>query len=721
MEIAGKGEMKVATTWAVVGLLLALIGPVGGAAAGTKDATIFVANQFDVTAYPAGASGDVAPIAVTPDMAAPTGIARDASGRIYVTNRATDTVTVYAANANGNVPPIAVIGGSNTQLANPAAIALDAGGKIYVLNSAQSPRGSSITVYPPLATGIGILNEAPVATIAGSKALLDDPTGVAVDSEGNIYVANESGGPAERHERNDRGKVTVYPVGSDGNVAPIATISGSRTGLSYPLGIALDSSGNIYVANADTANTGSNSTGPSITVYPAGSHGNAAPIAVIAGGNTGLNYPQGIALDSAGNLYAEGYVSEVGYSINTYPAGSNGNVSPTVTIVGADTGLNVPSGIALDSGGNIYVSNDYLEANQPGSVTVYPAGSSGDVVPTVRITSNYTGIELASGIAVDSKGSIYVANEIGGAEEEGSITIYSAGSFAIGPPVATIAGDNTGLYYPFRIAVDSSGNIYVLNSDDAITVYPAGSNGDVIPNATLNIDQSEKNSPTGMAVGPGGALYIANQGGLKCKGRSCHQTSPDSVAVYRTGSDGNAKPTAVISGPDTKLASPSAIAVDHGGEIYVTNEGPIECRHYGKCTVCGPSGPGRINVYAPGSNGDAKPIAEISGSNTGIGSPYGITLDSSGNIYALNGGYVPGGLGGGDSLDSLFGERAAAEQIVGCFVLVDERSVEPILIFPAGSNGDVSPIGGIVGRYTGLTSPAAIAVGPTAPYVRPSF
>src|SRR6202167_5659988 len=349
MEIAGKREMKVATTWAVVGLLLALIGPVGGAVAGTKDTTIFVANQFDVTAYPAGASGDVAPIAVTPDMAAPSGIARDASGRIYVTNRATNTVTVYAADANGNVPPLAVIGGSNTRLASPAAIALDAGGKIYVLNSAQYPKGS-ITVYPPLATGTGILNEAPVASIAGSKTLLDSPSGIAVDSDGNIYVANESGGPVVRHERNDRGRVTVYAAGSDGNVAPIATISGAATGLSYPIGIALDSSGNVYVGNAETANAGSNPSSASITVYPAGKHCNAAPIDVIAGENTDLDYPQGIALDSAGTLYAEGYVSEVGYSINTYPAGSNGNVSPTATIAGADTGLYGPFGIALDSG-----------------------------------------------------------------------------------------------------------------------------------------------------------------------------------------------------------------------------------------------------------------------------------------------------------------------------------------------------------------------------------
>src|SRR5260370_36718126 len=119
MKIAGKGEMKVAATWAVAALLLAMIGPVGGAAAGTKDTTIFVANLSNVTAYPAGSKGDVAPIAVTTDMVSPSGIATDATGRIYVTNGLTNTVTVYAANANGNVPPIAVIGGSKTPPCQP--------------------------------------------------------------------------------------------------------------------------------------------------------------------------------------------------------------------------------------------------------------------------------------------------------------------------------------------------------------------------------------------------------------------------------------------------------------------------------------------------------------------------------------------------------------------------------------------------------------------------
>ncbi len=706
--------MIVARTWAVAALLVGVIGIAVSAAAGTKYPTIFVANGYDVTAYPARSTGDVAPIALTTDTAAPNGVATDSSGRIYVTNGATNTVTVYAADANGNVPPIAVIGGSKTRLANPNGIALDASGKIYVLNSMNYSNGS-ITVYPPLDAGTGILNEAPIAVIAGSKTRLDNAAGITLDSKGNIYVANGLRVRVRPDQSYDSGRLTVYRAESNGNVAPIATISGHRTGLAYPVGIALDSGGNIYVANYYTANTRSDlKYDSSITVYPAGSNGNAPPSAVIAGDNTGLSYPQGIALDSSGNLYAEGYGNGVGYSVNVYPEGSNGNVSPSASIAGADTGMDGPFAIALDSSGNIYVLNSYGGTAQLGSVTAYPAGSSGDTVPTATITSNFTRLPFASGIAVDSPGNIYVTNTLSGAGEDFSIEIYPAGSYATGPPIATIAGDDTGLYFPFGIALDSSGNISVLNRSvqnrgGTVTVYPAGSAGDAMPNAMINIDTSGKNSPTGVAVNPGGDLYVANQGGVKCDQQSCFQTSLDSVAVYPAGSDGDAKPSAVISGGATNLASPSAIAVDHTGRIYVTNEGIAKCmRGCGQCIPI-PAGPGSVSVYGPGSKGDVMPLATISGPNTGLRFPYEIAVDSSEKIYVLN------SAGIGFACSGIVKERGAVKVGVPKAGIFADRIGDPILIFAAGSNGDVAPIGTIGGPYTGLYGPVGIAVGPAGP------
>ena len=143
-----------------------------------------------------------------------------------------------------------------------------------------------MTDYPALGSSTGTLDEAPISTIGGINTNLTDPQGIAVDSSGKIYVADDGN---EEDEGISPG-VLVYAAGSNASAAPIATISGSNTGLGEAYsshGIALDSSGNIYVANFYT---------PSVFVYPAGSNGNVFPSATISGPATELSEPQFLAI-----------------------------------------------------------------------------------------------------------------------------------------------------------------------------------------------------------------------------------------------------------------------------------------------------------------------------------------------------------------------------------------------------------------------------------------
>jgi len=144
--------------------------------------------------------------------------------------------------------------------------------------------------------------------------------------------------PAALYVANFTGNsITVYAAGATGNATPVATIAGSNTGLNAPFGIALDAGGRLYVANIDS---------DSITVYAAGATGNATPMTTIAGSNTGLNNTIGIAVDAAGRLYVSNYNSG-NFGIVIYAAGASGNATPMAIIAGSNTGLNFPTYLAL--------------------------------------------------------------------------------------------------------------------------------------------------------------------------------------------------------------------------------------------------------------------------------------------------------------------------------------------------------------------------------------
>jgi hypothetical protein len=313
----------------------------------TPDKPFYVANPGNnsITVYAAGDSCNATPAGTisgsNTGLGAPTFIALDAAGRLYVSN-GEGTITVYAAGATGNATPTATIAGSNTGLSFPSGIALDGAGQLYVANSLNCPNVSdcfdaSITVYAAGATG----NATPTATIHGSNTGLHDPTGIALDGAGRLYVRNLAG-------------ITVYAAGATGNATPIATIQVSTTGLGLvPAGIALDAAGRLYVANPQLAGVGSSS--GSIAVYAAGANGNATPIATIQGSNTGLNTPAGIALDAAGRLYVAnpgnggsvGPWAGPGNTVTVYTPGATGNVAPTGMIAGRKTGLNNPTSITF--------------------------------------------------------------------------------------------------------------------------------------------------------------------------------------------------------------------------------------------------------------------------------------------------------------------------------------------------------------------------------------
>src|SRR6266480_4140718 len=299
---------------------------------------------------------------------------------LYVANTGANSITVFAAGATGDAIPAAVIAGSDTRLDSPVAVTLDAARNIYVANFDIAV--PSITVYAPGASG----NAVPTAVIVGSATGLCDPFALAVDGAGTLYVAN--------HCANS---ITVYAPGANGDVAPTAAIAGDNTGLSSPSGLALDASGRIYVTNQGDL-FGENA---SVEIFSSGASGNATPLARIAGGNTGLIAPAGIALDAAGNIYVPNANASPA-DITIYAAAADGNVAPTSTIVTRFVAgipdlafvFGFPIGIAVDGSGNVHVASFGSH-----SVVVYAAGVSGVATPLTVIAGGNTGLAALCGLA----------------------------------------------------------------------------------------------------------------------------------------------------------------------------------------------------------------------------------------------------------------------------------------------------------------------------------
>jgi hypothetical protein len=268
-------------------------------------------------------------------------------------------------------------------------------------------------------------NASPVGEISGSKTMLELPMGLAMDSRGNIYVANVSN------------TITVYAAGAEGNVAPVRTISGTKTLLNHPAGIAIDSHDELYVANQ--TNLASR-----ITIYASNAKGDAAPIRTIHGRKTGLNYPWGLAFDSQSNLYV-GNQTDPG-SVTVYAPNANGNAAPLRTIAGPATKIVEPAGLAVDASGYLYV----VETQGYEAVVIFAPDANGNATPSSYFNSG--DLYSSFGIGLDGRDNMYVTNV--GYDDPPFIAIFAAGTTGNeGRVLRSIIGKKTKLVWPEGVIV----------------------------------------------------------------------------------------------------------------------------------------------------------------------------------------------------------------------------------------------------------------------------
>ena len=212
------------------------------------------------------------------------------------------------------------IAGPNTAMNVPSGIAFDGNNNLYVTNL----QGASIEVF-----ALPTASPTPSATATPTSSPSPTPSPL------------PSGATATPSP-------TPVPTATPINIAPIRTIAGAATGLGQPSGIAFDSSGNIYVSDAAAsasvlpAGSCSRATCPAVLIFPAGANGAAVPKA-IAGPLTKFNAPSDVKVDKSNNVYVADTTASGAGVIYVFAPGASGNIAATSTFTspGAVIGIGI--------------------------------------------------------------------------------------------------------------------------------------------------------------------------------------------------------------------------------------------------------------------------------------------------------------------------------------------------------------------------------------------
>jgi uncharacterized protein (TIGR03437 family) len=456
-------------------------------------------------------------------LSLPTDVAVDRAGNLYIADFgnsrvrvvANATITTVAGSANG--PPLTSGEAAvNARLEGPTGVTVDGGGAIYFVEAGIGSgtglaRGdykvwkvSTAGVLTTLA-GNGIPSYSGEG-VAATAAQLNGPAGVAVSRSGIIYISDTGNQRVRATSAAGGPLVTLAGNGAPGFNSDIILPRNAQ--LNRPLGVATDDNGNWYVA--DTANNRVRKVQPGGNLFTVAGNGNASYYGDGGPGTLGsVNQPEGVAADALGNVYIAdtldnavrkvtpgGIITTLAGTGNTGYSGDGGPASLAR--------LNLPRGVAVDLGGNVYVAdsgnNQVRRIDAQGTITTVDTGNS---------------LSGPRGIAVDRAGNLYIADS-----SNRRVLRVSPGAL-----VTTIAGDGTCCYsgdgglaldaqlnQPSGVAVDANGNVYVADpGNDAVRMLAPLSAGIVVTAVT----NAASNLAGAVAPGELVVLYGAGLAGVQ--------------------------------------------------------------------------------------------------------------------------------------------------------------------------------------------------------------
>jgi len=297
--------------------------------------------------------------------------------------------------------------GADALFSLPYSVAVDIAGNVYVADT-YNDTIRKITPESVVTTLAGLVGTKGSVDGTGTAASFDEPFGVAVDSAGNVYVADTWNNTIRK----------ITPAGVVTTLAGTAGLAGNSDGIgivaqfSWPTGLTVDSTGDVYVADTWNNTIRKITSAGVVTTLAGGIKGSADG----TGAAANFDEPYGVAVDNDGNVYVADTWNSTIRKIT--PAGVVSTMAGLALATGSadgtgsDARFNYPRGVAVDRAGNVYVAdtwNHTIRKITPGGVVTTLAGTAG-------LPGSYNGsgtiaqFSWPTGVTVDSAGNVYVAD-----------------------------------------------------------------------------------------------------------------------------------------------------------------------------------------------------------------------------------------------------------------------------------------------------------------------
>ena len=304
-----------------------------------------------------GSSGYTDGTTASPKFYSPTGVAIAASGNIYIADSQNHCIRKISASgyvstfAGSGIAGFANGDATAAQFNTPYALAVDASENLYVTES-TSHAIRKITAAGLVSTFAGSTTMSGFLDAQGTNALFAAPKGLGVDASGNVYVADANNNRIRKIT--NTGVVTT--VAGDGTAAFLDG-QGTAAKFSNPTGVAVASTGTIYISDASNNRIRVISNTGAVTTIA----GSGAPGFLNGQGTSAqFNAPRAISVDSTGNIYVVDYnnnrirkITDTGSVSTLSGTGAFGAVNG----VGSVATFKYPEGIAVDAAGNLFVGD----------------------------------------------------------------------------------------------------------------------------------------------------------------------------------------------------------------------------------------------------------------------------------------------------------------------------------------------------------------------------